>query len=192
MKRPATRGLLLAAATLAALVAAAVPAHATLTPVNTSFTATSSNSVITHSGFGIRDRCPLSHFGNRTSADGRSLSGNVIFNRSGAVTCTESFFSSSITVDCVGNATLRSTTSVAGTAASGTLVLDTGFRCEVTSGLSPDWIMRGPQTPTNCTWTLTQSTQTLSIGCNTIAKDGGGTVSWTASHAITSSRVTIS
>lgn len=69
-------------AALAALAFAAVPAHATLTPVNSAVTATSINSVLTDEGNGLRSRCPLSTFSGATSADGRAISGTLTFSRS--------------------------------------------------------------------------------------------------------------
>lgn len=191
MKRLATPGPLLVATALVAFLTVAAPTHATITPISTTFTATSTNSNWLHTPSGISDRCPLSHFGDRTSADGRSISGNLISTASGGVTCTDNLFSSSMTFDCVGNLTFRSNASVAGASASGTISLDTGFRCEATVSLGTDWIIRGPQSPTNCTWTLSQGSQVLSVRCTTIAKDGGGTVHWTGSYRV-NQRKTIS
>ncbi len=189
-KRPAARGLLLAAATLAILVTATAPAYATITPVSSSIVGSSSNSNLTHYGTGIRDRCPLSQIGGRTSADGRALSGNLLFAGNGGVTCTESFFSSSMRLDCAGSITLRSTSSIPGSSMSGNIAFDSGFSCTATSTLSPDWTIRGPQTPANCLWTFTQPS-TLRVDCRTIGKDDGGTVSWAGTY-ITTQRFTIS
>ncbi len=190
MKFPAMRGLLLSIAALAVLAVAAVPAHATVTPVNSAVNSTSTNSNITDEGNGIRTRCPLSTFAGRTSADGRALSGTLTFSSSGGVTCTESIFGSSVRVACTGNVTLRSTSSVARTSASGTATLDSGFSCTITPAIGSPRTIRGPQTPTNCTWTFTPPS-TRRTTCNTIAVDGGGELGFAATYTATQ-RFTIS
>ncbi len=173
MKRLATCGLLLAAATLAASTGAAVPAHASLTPVSTAFVASSFNSVLIDEGTGLRTRCPAAVLGGpgSTSADGRSISAEPDFYWSDGVTCTESLFGSSVIWSCSGNFTFRSTSSVARTSASGTLTLDSGFSCTITS-LAGTRTIRGPQTPSNCTWTFTPPS-TLRTACNTIVTSSG-------------------
>ena len=184
------RGLLLIAAVLA-VFAAAAPAQATVTPVNSAFTGTSTNSSWTEESNGIRMRCPRSTFAGRTSADGKSVSGTLDFVRSGAVTCTESIFGSSVTWACRGNITWRSTSSVAGTSFSGTWAVDSGFECAIRPSIGSARSIRGPQTPTNCTWTVDQRTQTLTTVCNTIAVDGGGESGFAASYRV-DQRLTVS
>jgi hypothetical protein len=165
------RGLLLSIAALAVLAVAAIPAHASVTPVNSAVNATSTNSVLTDEGTGLRTRCPLSTFTGRTSADGRALSGSLTFTSSGGVTCTENLFGSSVDVRCSGTVTLRSTSSVAGSSASGNVTLDSGFRCDITS-LAGRRTITGPQTPSNCSWTFTPPS-TLITNCNTIVTTSG-------------------
>ncbi len=185
MKHQATRGVLLTAAILAVVALAAPPARASITPTNTSVAATSTNSVITEESNGLRFRCPRVDFTGRTSADGRSISGTVAFAGDPAtrVTCTDSLFGGSVAVTTSGNITWRSTSSVAGTSASGTLSFDSGFTWTYAL-LGVPRTIRGPQTPSNCTWTYAQTTGTLFLACTTIAIDGGGELSWSGTFVV--------
>ncbi len=186
------RSLLLAVASLAVLAVVAGPAHATATPASFRFSASSTNSNLTDESNGLRTRCPLADFTGSTSADGLSISGTLTFRAIRGTTCTESLFGSSVTVVCRGNVTLRSTSSVATRdrtrpvdgSASGTAVLDAGFECTIRPVLAGPRSIRGPQTPTNCTWTFTVATQTLTTVCNTIAVDGGGESGFSASYRV--------
>ncbi len=176
------RWSLLAIAALSLLAIVVIPASATITPVNSAVTATSSNANLTDESNGLRTRCPLSTGSGRTSADGRSGSGTVTFTSSGGVTCTESLFGSSVRVACSGNVTLRSTSSVAGASISGTAALDSGFSCTITPAIGSARTIRGPQTPANCFETTIFGPSTMRIDCRTIAVDGGGESGFAATY----------
>ena len=185
MKALHLRGLVLTIAALSVLAVAAVPAHASVTPVNANISGVSTDSNLTDEGTGLRTRCPRSDFVGRTSADGRRVSGTLTFSGDGRTTCTENVFGSSVTVVCRGNVTLTSRSSVAGVSASGDVSLDSDFECTIRAAIGAARSIRGPQTPTNCTWTFTQSTQLLTVRCATILTDSGGESGFAGSYRVT-------
>ena len=185
------RGLLMSIAALVVLAVAAVPAQATVTPVNSAATGTATDAGFTDESNGLRVRCPRSTFTGRTSADGRSVSGTLDFVSSGGVTCTESFFGSSVRVVCRGNVTFRSTSSISGSTVAGTTALDAGFSCTITPIIGSARTIRGSQSPSNCTWIYQQGTLNFRSVCNTIAVDGGGESSMVGTYRI-DQRLTIS
>jgi hypothetical protein len=189
MKSATMRGVLLAAAALCVFAVAAMPAHARVN-ANTAVSGTSTDSSLTDESTGLRTRCPRADGTGTTNADGRRVSLALTFTGDGRTTCTESLFGSSVTVACRGNVTLTSTASTAGVSASGTISLDTGFECRITS-LAGTRTIRGPQSPTNCRFGFTQSTQILTVRCDTIAVDGGGESGFAASYRVTP-RLTVS
>lgn len=180
--RRASHGALLAAAALVVLALAATPALATFTPANVSVTASSTDLNVTDDGSGLRVRCPRTDFTGRTSADGRSFSGTLAF--ADPVARTTCGMTSS------GSITWRSTSSVAGSSASGTLSFNSGFSWNY-SLLGAPRTIRGPQAPSNCTWTYAQGVSRAFLTCRTIAVDGGGTLTWMGSFPL-SPRLTIS
>lgn len=192
MNSLAIRGLLVAVAALVALALASVPAHATFTPVNTAVDFTGSG-VLTDESTGLRTNCPDSDIVGRTSADGRAISGAFTFTEIPVInTCEDSLFRSDIRVTCAGSWTLRSTSSVAGTSSSGTVAFDSGFHCTFQPVIGSARSIRGPQAPSSCIWTFTQSTQALRVDCTTIAVDGGGESGFDLTYRVTSPRLTIS
>ena len=191
MKRSTMRGLLLAVAMLTALAVAAAPAQATITPVNTTFSGTSSTTQL-RDNQGNTVACTTADGTGRSAADGRSISLSLTFGKQGGrCTARTALGSGTAVVDCGrGLVTLRSTSSVAGRNASGTITLDADFSCSVTAtvfGISVTINIRGLQTPTNCTWTLDQASQSLTVNCRTIAitsSTGATSAEFTGSYAV--------
>ncbi len=185
MKRPLELISLSTLAFATATLVAGAPAQAAATPVSSSISAQSSNANLTDESNGLRVRCPRANSTGRISADGRSASVGGTFTSGGGVTCTESLFGSSVTVGCVGGGvTLRSSSSVAGTSASGTIFLDSGFACNVSPAIGSGRTIRGPQSPSNCTFTYTQASRSTRIDCRTIAVDGGGESGFAATYTV--------
>ncbi len=119
------------------------------------------------------------------------MSGTMTFIlSSGGVTCTESLFATSLTFANTGTMTFRSTSSVAGSGASGTMALDSNFSWTISSAFTRRTIV-GPQTPANCTWTYTQVTGVLGVACNTVAVVGGTETALTGRFRV-AQRVTVS
>ncbi len=156
---------------LAVLAAAAVPAQATVTPVNSSVTASNSSLALwTEESTGTRIICQRSDFTGRTSADGRSFSGTITFSSSSGGPCFDNVLGLNYAWACRGNLTWRSSSSVARTSASGTWAFDSGFECTIRPTAGSVRQIRGPQVPTNCTWTFIPPS-TLGTRCSTIADD---------------------
>ncbi len=168
MQKLSIRCLLLTVSALAVLAAAATPANATFTPVNARISATSTDSSLSSNGGAVAVRCPTAEFTGTINGTGTAASGTLGFssNPRNRVDCTA--VGQRATVDCRGLVTLRSTSSVAGTSASGTFALDTGFDCSITvPALVCTLHIVGPQTPTG-TWTYTQGTRSLVVDARTI------------------------
>ena len=163
---------------LAVLAVAVAPARASITPPGGTFTAVSSSSAITEN-FGTRQsiRCDQIEISGRVSADGRSISGTIRFGRTGGPGCSHSFLGP-MTIQCPGSLTWSSTSSVAGTSASFSLSLDSGFSCTFTAvGFRRD--IAGPQAVGGCV-TASQGPPTrLQVNC-TFPIVQGGTLSVTA------------
>lgn len=158
MKPIHLRSLMLTVGILSALTVAAAPAHALITPAG-AFTMTSNNEALT-SGF-FTFRCPTSNYSGTVASDGLSQAGTITFGRAGA-TCTESGFGTSVTVAC--NAQIRTDwqASVAGTSASGDLVIPNGTTCTARSTVTTPVSVSGPQTARGCV-TLRQGPPTTTV-----------------------------
>jgi hypothetical protein len=204
MSKVSKRGILLAAAMLTAFAVAAVPAQATITPVNTAISASSTDSSFAITA-GVIIVCPTSTFTGTIAADGRSASGTLEFsaNAGTRVTCTFTVLgsSSSATVVCSLRITLRSTASTAGVSATGDVVIDAANpanACSITFPAHGCSITVGAQTIRPVT--ISQAAQTLTITRGAIRATGSGgicgagsrTSTFTATYRITTPRITIS
>lgn len=198
------RALLLSTAALVLAAVAAAPAQARLTPAAAAISANSTDGSFTITA-GVIMRCPTSTFTGTIAADGLSASGTLEFSgRPGVDTCVFTVLGSSSSVDvrCSLRITLRSISSVAGTNASGDIVVDAANPANACSFVLPVHgcsITFGPQTIRNA-WTLRQATQTLVLsrvglagtGTGGLCGSGGRTIVITASYRVTTPRVTIS
>lgn len=180
--KPWRKGLLLSGLLALLLVAMAAPARASLTPVNTAIRGTGTDSLLTAESTGLHMACPISELTGSISSGGNSFSVAPVFFSGGGVTCTESLFGSSVLVTCRGNLTFRVTSSSFGLSASGTIAFDSDYQCVWDPVLGSTSTIRGPQSPTNCTWTYTQSSRVMRLGCSTIAVDGGSESGWSGSY----------
>ncbi len=184
MSQRSIRGLLLLTAMLTMLAVAATPAHAVLTAGATrtsSGRATDTRFVDNHGDILAGDSdvtCTI-------AADGRSASCNVSFTR---VRGTRGGIS--VDMRCVvrGRITIRSTSSVAGTSASGDLVLDAGFdvTCRDTFNLFVISVV-GPQGPFVGALTFNQATQSLNVNARGLRGTENGaaiTATYTATYHI--------
>lgn len=191
------RALTLTLGAALVLAFAATPAHATLTPVNSAFTGSSRDATFTidFRGAPITLRCPQTTVTGRTNGTGTAVSANFIFIlRSGGITCVESLFGTSFTITSVGNFTIAVTSSTAGTNASASFSLDSGFQLTFTS-ITCAYTFRGPQGPFANAVTFVQATQTLTITLRGLAVTGNRCTPTGASFAGTftmAPRVTVS
>ncbi len=174
MKFPGTRHMLVALGVLVIAAVAAAPAHARLTPAGGRFTASSTNATFSLGGFFFR--CATSTFSGTISADGSSVSGELHFSgAAGGTTCDGPFLPCEV-VTADGRpttVTFRSTSSVAGGSASGTLALDRDFRYTIacgTGGLLRCTLL-GPNALGTERWTITG--QTLSVDGSYPCLEGG-------------------
>jgi hypothetical protein len=198
-----TKVSLLAGAIVAAFALVAAPAHGTFTPVNTAISANSNDSSLIVTA-GVVITCPTSTFTGIINSDGGSFSGTVEFSRSIFTTCTITILgsSSSATVTCSLRVTLRSTTSAAGSSASGDAVIDAANPANACSIILPVHgcnITVAAQTIRNA-WTLSQAGQIVNFSGARVAATGSGglcgsgarTVTFTATYRISTPRITIS
>ncbi len=167
MKDFAIRGLV-AVAALTMLAVAAVPASATITPVNARISASSTDTQLAADDGSLTVRCPIADVTVTNSADGRTLSGNAIFTRNARTraTCEGSGpgippgTSADDINDC--RITLRSVSSLRNTNASFDLRIDGGCTVRV-PGIGVT-ITVDVQTVANCV-TFSQATQSLTVRC---------------------------
>jgi hypothetical protein len=147
MRFAVSRSALLTVAAFGSLALLTAPAAATITPVNGTVTANSTNTALTRGGI-LLARCPTSTFAGRISADGRSASGNIDFSNRGATTCGGDFAPCEVrSSDARNTITFRSTASTAGASATGDVALDSDFTYNVSclgGGLA--CTVSGPQT----------------------------------------------
>src|ERR1044072_4604033 len=167
MQARSIRGLLVLVSlfTVVAIAGGAAPALANLTPVNTVVSANSTNPVLQGSD-GLAIRCPTAELTARTSADGRSFSARLTFSGAGRSQCVSpsAVGLTPVTISC-GTFTFRVISSVAVTAASGTINLDVGSMCSFSLrplGVPCTLNILGPQGPLTG-WTYTQATQQLAL-----------------------------
>ena len=196
MKAP-LRGLLAAATILSLFAVAAAPAHAVATPFGP-LSLNAKDGSATFVGLGSVT-CPTSHFTGTVDFGGTSATGSLTYSRSippggGDNTCRDSFGFSVPDPLCLGNISMVSGSSVAGTSASFTISFQANFRCTFRHPLAGDFVINGPQTPGGCTATFTQATQIMRLDCRTIltTTPAGGRVNLSGNYRVTSSRVTIS
>ena len=165
--------LLLLAVVCAATASLASPASATLTPVSVRFSATTTGARIVDQTNGDVLACPTSELTATIDPDALGMSVRITMSRSASATCTMTVRSNPISavVSFVGNITLPSFSSTAGTMASGDALLDNNSAIGITTtffGTSASRLALGPQT-TPSGWTFSQATQvlTLDIGIRT-------------------------
>lgn len=184
----------LAAGALLVLALAAVPAHATLTPVNSAFTGSSRDAVFTidyGGGLVARLRCTATSVAGRTNGTGSAVSANFFF----SLPCSEQgVFNASLTITSMGNFTIAVSSSTAGSNASADLTLDSGFAL-VFNSFWCDFTFRGPQGPFTGAVTFDQATQVLTFTVRGLVQSGRGCSSSNASFTGTftmNPRVTVS
>jgi hypothetical protein len=202
MSKVSKRGILLAAAMLTAFAVAAVPAQATITPVNAAISANSTDSSFAVTP-GVVIACPTSTFTGLIAADGRSASGTLEFSSNARTPCTLTVLgsSSNVSVVCSLRITLRSTASTAGTSATGDVVIDAANpanACSITLTAHGCTITVGAQTIRPAT--ISQAAQTLTVNRVNVAATGSGGLcgngarvsTFTAVYRISTPRITIS
>jgi hypothetical protein len=154
MRLPLARGAALALALFVAMAVAAAPAGATLTPVNGRFVGHAGDTQMAISAGNVR--CATSTISGTINGAGTAVSGEVDFSNNGRTTCITAAGGSCTVVTGGGvptRMTLRSTSSVSRSHASGDLVLDTDFTYSIDcSGFS--CTISGTQTARNA-WTIT-------------------------------------
>jgi hypothetical protein len=196
------RGALLLTTALVLTSIVATPAQATITPVNTAISATSTDSsfIVTP---GVVIACPTTTFTGLIAADGRSASGTLEFSSNARTPCTLTVLgsSSNVSVVCSLRITLRSTASTAGVSATGDVVIDAANparSCSMTYSAHGCTITFGPQTIRPAT--ISQAAQTVSLSSVNVAATGSGGIcgtgarisTFTAIYRITTPRIAIS
>lgn len=182
---------------LVALAAAAPPAAARIDPPGSSVAGHALDPEFNFNN--VESWCPDADFSGRIEPTGLAISGTVtIFNPT--ITCQRAGTTVSAPVACTNfRFTLRSTASIAGVAALGSIALDSGAECTVRLPdiyIGCDISFAGPQTLSG-SWTFRQSTQHLDIDARGIAlRTRGivcprGTGEFTATFGITRPRITI-
>lgn len=141
MKSKSLRCLLLSAAMLSSLVAAAGPAHASLTPGGATISLHSFDAELTIGATNVR--CANSYLTGTIAANGRSISASIAYD-----TCYAGAPATDATLACRGMVTLRETASTTGISATGNVSLDSGFECTLRlESFACTTTIRGPQGP---------------------------------------------
>ena len=183
------RGGLLLVGMLSVLAVAALPAHATFTPRNGVISATSTDTQLVNDAGNIL-RCPTAEFTGVIDNTGTRISGRLTFSRNATTDCTANLGGGTIlpiVVSCPGRITITSTSSVAGTSASGSATFEndaSGVFCHITiPALRCSIILRaqGPLTAI----TFTQATQVLNVNLNRNIVTSASAAPCTASRAAT-------
>jgi hypothetical protein len=163
MRLPLARGAVSALALFVAMAVAAVPAGATLTPVNGRFVGNAGDMQLAFEFFTMR--CATSTISGTINGAGTAVSGEVDFSNNGRTTCITAAGGSCTVVTGGGvptRMTLRSTSSVSRSHASGDLVLDTDFTYSIDC-VGSLCTISGTQTARTA-WTITGQHLTIEAG----------------------------